>query len=153
MIVDHIKNIERYRGIDDNVLKALSYIKEFASDTSRKDGKYELVPGEIILHVITKETHDRSDARMEIHKNFMDIHYIIKGAESCYVSELPSMEEIDYSEETDNGFWDCQDTGRIQIKEGEFYSVWPLEPHCPLCNAGDEKRLIRKIIAKVKVNR
>ncbi|ETP71620.1 protein, YhcH/YjgK/YiaL family [Lachnospiraceae bacterium JC7] len=153
MIVDHIKNIERYRGIDENVLKALSYIKEFASDPDKGDGKYEVVPGEIILHVITKETHDRIDAKMEIHKNFMDIHYLINGSERCYVSELPSMELIDYSEETDNGFWDCRDTGSVQIKEGEFYAVWPLEPHCPLCNAGDENKVIRKIIAKVKVKR
>lgn len=153
MIVDHIENIERYKGINDTVLKALNCIKEFAEDPSLEDGKYEVLPGEIILHVITKETHDRSDAKMEIHKNFMDIHYMIKGSESCYVSELPSMEEIDYSEETDNVFWDCHDTGNVRIKEGEFYAVWPLEPHCPLCKAGDENKTVRKIIAKVKVKR
>ncbi|MBE6005129.1 MAG: DUF386 domain-containing protein [Lachnospiraceae bacterium] len=66
MIVDHIENIERYKGINDTVLKALNCIKEFAAEPSKEDGIYEVVPGEIILHVITKETHERSDAGPEI---------------------------------------------------------------------------------------
>ena len=77
---------------------------------------------------------------------------MIEGAERCFVSELPPMDKIDYSEETDNGFWDCRDTGSVKINEGEFYAVWPLEPHCPLCRAGDQNKMIRKIIAKVKMH-
>lgn len=87
---------------------------------------------------------------MEIHKRFMDIHYIIKGAERCGIAELPP--QVDYNEETDNGFYDCEDTGSVRIGEGEFYAVWPLEPHCPLCNAGEETETVRKIICKVKVD-
>ncbi len=153
MITDKITNIRRYEGIDENIIKALKAIKEYSEKKELQDGTYEIVNDEIILHVITKETHKRSEAKMEIHKNFMDIHYMIKGQERCFVSALPSEESIDYNPETDNGFWECEDTGSISIGEGEFYAVWPLEPHCPLCNVGEDSEMIRKFIVKVRVSR
>ena len=96
MIADKISNIYRYTGIHENIIKALEAIKEYAAKPELEDGVYEVVPGEIILHVITKETHKRCDAKMEMHKNFMDIHYMIDGEESCFLSELPSLDEIEY---------------------------------------------------------
>lgn len=57
-----------------------------------------------------------------------------------------------YDAEKDNGFWDCVDDYSVLIREGEFYAVWPMEPHCPLCNAEEKTEAVRKIICKVKVD-
>lgn len=152
MIVDSIKNKERYENIHTNIGTALCFIAEHGQDPELEDGKYELVPGEVIIYVLSKESHFREEAEMEIHRKYMDIHYMICGAERCGVAPLPEETEITYSEETDNGFWKCRDTYNVLIGEGEFYAVWPMEPHCPLCNAGEQKENVRKIICKVKVD-
>ena len=138
MIVDHIKNRGRYEHCHKNIAAALQFIAEHADDPELKDGSYPVIPDEVIVHVLTKETHGRDEAKMEIHKNFMDIHYIIKGAESCAVAPLAPEQDIAYDPNTDNAFWD--------------YAVWPMEPHCPLCNTAEEPETIRKIICKVKVD-
>ncbi len=150
MIIDHIDNSSRYISGNKNIAAALEFIKKHASDPKLQDGQYQVIPGEVIVHVLTRETHDRKDAKMEIHKNFMDIHYMIKGSERCGVASLS--EKIDYDPESDNGFWDCQDDYSIVIGEGEFYAVWPMEPHCPLCNTTEKIENIRKIICKVKID-
>lgn len=152
MIIDNIKNIGRYLDSHKNIAAALQYIAEHANDSDLKDGSYPIIPDEVIVHVLTKETHAREEAQMEIHKNFMDIHYIIRGAERCGIAPLAEESAMDYSQETDNGFWDCDDNYAVLVREGEFYAVWPMEPHCPLCNAGDRTETIRKIICKVKVD-
>lgn len=152
MIVDYIKNNYRYLNSHKNIAAALEYIAEHADDPELKDGSYPIIPDEVIVHVLTKDTHAREEAQMEIHKNFMDIHYIIRGAERCGIGPLAEESAIDYNQETDNGFWNCKDTYDILVSEGEFYAVWPMEPHCPLCNAGDQVETIRKIICKVKVD-
>lgn len=152
MIIDQICNRSRYMNLHKNIETALTYIAEHANDPDLLDGCYPIVPDEIILHVVTKDTHSRESARMEIHKKFMDIHYIIRGAERCAVSPLPEMDKIDYDPETDNGFWDCEDTFNVRIGEGEFYAVWPFEPHCPLCNDQETEENVRKFICKVKVD-
>ena len=150
MIADHIQNKSRYAGCHKNIVEALDFIAERAGDPALQDGTYPIIPGEVIVHVLSKNTHPRAEAKMEIHKNFMDIHYMISGSERCGIA--PLAKELDYDPDTDNAFWDCADTGSIVIGEGEFYAVWPLEPHCPLCNAGETVDAVRKIICKVKVD-
>lgn len=149
MIIDNIKNNSRYNSCHINIQKALSFIMEKAEDAALEDGKYVVVTDEVIAYVVSKETKNRQDMKMEIHKNFMDIHYILEGSERCCVSELS--QNISYDEETDNGFYDIQDTGSILVQKGEFYAVWPMEPHCPLCNPKNKSEKVKKIICKVKV--
>ncbi len=151
MIADHIKNRGRYLNCHKNIAAALEYIARHADEPGLKDGTYPVIPDEVIVHVVTKDTHAREDAKMEIHKNFMDIHYIIRGGERCYMAPLAEEGAIDYDPETDNGFWDCADSCNVMIGEGEFYAVWPMEPHCPLCDVDGEPKEIRKIICKVNV--
>lgn len=150
MIADHINNKARYTACHKNIEAALNFIAERANDPALEDGTYPILPGEVIVHVLSKTTHAREDAKMEIHKNFMDIHYMIRGAERCTFAPLNA--DAPYDSATDNAFWDCADTGSIVIGEGEFYAVWPLEPHCPLCHVDGSEQAVRKIICKVKVD-
>lgn len=152
MIVDNIKNCGRYMDGNKNIAAALKFIAGHAQDTKLQDGSYSVIEDEVIAHVLTKETHSRNDVKMEIHKNFMDIHYIIQGTERCGIAPLPAADEIDYDAQTDNGFWSCKDRYSVLVGEGEFYAVWPMEPHCPLCSPDGQSQSIRKIICKVKVD-
>ncbi|MDO5405824.1 MAG: YhcH/YjgK/YiaL family protein [Eubacteriales bacterium] len=150
MIVDHIKNYSRYTDCSGNIKKALEFLANEAQNPELEDGTYVLIPDEVIAHVITKDSHNRYDADMEIHKKFMDIHYIIEGGERCGVA--PLAEDISYDENTDNGFYACDDTYDVVIQKGEFYAVWPMEPHCPLCNIGNQQQKVKKVICKVKID-
>lgn len=152
MIVDQLKCADRYLGLHKNITAALEFIREHAEDAALEDGVYEVIPDEVVIHVVTKDTHARTEAQMEIHKKFMDIHYIIQGAERCGMAPLPDESVIEYNPETDNGFWSCEDSFDVRVGEGEFYVVWPMEPHCPLCHAGADRSVVRKMICKVKVD-
>lgn len=153
MVADRLENAGRYVGLHKNITAALNFIQEHEKDIDLQDGTYEVIPGEVIIHVVTKDTHAREEARMELHKKFMDIHYILQGAERCGIASLPEELTVDYDSETDNGFWDCEDSYDVRIGEGEFCMVWPLEPHCPLCYAEGKKETIRKMIGKIKVDK
>ncbi len=148
MITDKLENRNRYAGCHKNIAIALDYIAAHAQDPALEDGSYTVVPDEVIVHVLSKDTKPREKAMMEIHKRFMDIHYMIRGREACGIAPLGA--QIDYNPETDNGFWACGDDYRVVVGEGEFYAVWPMEPHCPLCSVDGEES-VRKIICKVKV--
>ena len=149
MIADRIENRSRYDGCHQNIKAALDFIAQRADDPALEDGTYPIIPDEVIVHVLSKTTRPREEGMMEIHKRFMDIHYMIKGSEACGLAPLG--EDIDYNPDTDNGFWSCQDTGRVVIGEHEFYAVWPMEPHCPLCSVNGSED-VRKIICKVRVD-
>lgn len=63
MIVDHIKNRSRYEHCHKNIAAALQFIAEHADDPELKDGSYPVIPDEVIVHVLTKETHGRMKLR------------------------------------------------------------------------------------------
>ena len=151
MLIDKLENRGRYLSCHENIARALAFVAEHADGKDLEDGVYTLVPDEVVIHVFTKDTHAREELKMEIHQNFMDIHAIIEGAESCGVAPLAPMDRIDYDPETDNGFWECEDSYHVTIGKGEFYAVWPLEPHCPLCSVG-EPGPVRKFVCKVMVS-
>lgn len=154
MIFDQIKHASRYYETNNNIKIALEFIKKNALGDKLIDGKYELIPGEVTAFVLTKETVKQSEAKMEIHKKYMDIHYLINGCEVCGIAPIMDNPEgvIPYDEQSDNGFFECENSFQVKADEGEFYAVWPMEPHRPLCNAYEESMPVRKIICKVKVD-
>lgn len=150
MVTDHIRNCARYAPCDGNIKAALDFMKEKAGDRDLEDGTYVVVPDEVTAYVLSKESKAVSECQMEIHKKYMDIHFILEGAERCGFA--PLQDDVAYDEETDNGFYQCDDTSEIVVREGEFYMVWPLEPHRPLCNVGTSPEQVRKIICKVRIH-
>jgi YhcH/YjgK/YiaL family protein len=148
MIVDTILHADRYQHVDPIFAKALEFITEHAKDQDMQDGKYEIIPDVVIAYVVTKNTVHIRDAKMEIHKKFMDIHYLLKGAERCgYTTHFEESESYDPVQ--DIAFSDCIDEISLPIAEGSFYAVWPEEPHRPLVQVAESTELIRKIIVKV----
>lgn len=154
MIYDQICKASRYANTNKNIKTALDFIMEHQNDEKLEDGRYELVPDEVIIHVLSKNTVPADEAEMEIHKKYMDIHYMIEGSERCGITPMtPELERmIPYDPETDNGFFQCDNTFEVTVNPGEFYAVWPMEPHRPLCNAAGKSIPVRKMICKVNVD-
>ncbi|MGB8455742.1 MAG: YhcH/YjgK/YiaL family protein [Anaerocolumna sp.] len=152
MILDQIVNFERYKGVDTNIKKALEFIYSHKDDADMPDGKYEIAADEVNAFVISKDTVDEITADMEIHKKFMDIHYMLKGKEKCCLVNPPEdIDEYSYDDTADITFFKSQRSNYVVIDKGEFYAVWPFEPHKPLCNVNKESEFVKKIICKVKI--
>lgn len=149
MIYDTLENADRYSSCNPIIAEAFRYIREHKDGKDLADGKYVLIPDVLIANVISGNNRDRKDAMMEVHEKFMDIQYIIEGEEICTIAPLDPTVKMD--PEGDIGFWACEDTGSILVRQGEFYIVWPKEPHCPMiCNG--ESKPERKIVCKVRIN-
>ena len=146
MIYSSLKNASFYYCHGPLFKKALDWLKTEAGTIS--DGVYVLQEGELTAHVVSKDTKRPEDCQMEIHKKFIDLHYVIKGTEACGLcSAFHGIGE--YDEAGDIQFSDDKDDSIITCHEGEFYAVWPEEPHKPLLMAGTKKENIRKVIFKI----
>ncbi|MGE4454393.1 MAG: YhcH/YjgK/YiaL family protein [Sphaerochaeta sp.] len=148
MILDTILHADRYQHVDPAFAKALEFLYQNAENMELQDGKYEIIPDIATAFVVTKDTVPLDDAKMEIHKKFMDIHFMLKGAECCGFSTT-FKETVPYDSVQDIAFSDCNDEMALTIVEGSFYAVWPGEAHRPLVQIGGTTESIRKIIVKV----
>ena len=153
MIFDNINNIERYKALDKKIYEALKFLRENKNNKSLENGKYEIIPEEVVAYVIEKDTIPEKDIKMEIHKEFMDIHFVLSGIEEIGISEENidlNIYDSEYNKENDILFLDIQETQYLKVKEQEFYAVWPYELHKPLAASNFKSNKVKKIICKIK---
>ena len=149
MIFDSIENAELYFGLGDRIKLALEFIKK----TDFKSIKEETVEidGKNIFAMIQKyNTRNTEDAKWESHRKYIDIQYMIEGAENMgfVLSDyLDILEE--YNEEKDVEF--LEGLGDyMQINKGEFVVFFPDDAHMPGIKI-KENEMVHKVVIKIAV--
>jgi len=147
MIKDVLKKAEYYYNISENLKKGFEWIKN--NNLEELPNGYEL-DGKNYANVQTYYTKD--DAPYEVHKDYIDIQYMIKGEELSGVAFYSdcSVEE-EYNKGKDIEFLKCNKKEEFyKIKEGEFFVFFPHDAHKPAIKLSESKE-VKKVIVKVKV--
>lgn len=153
MIADIKENLECYRGISGLLDLALDYLRK-TDFTGMASGKYEICGERVFVLIQEPDTRPREKARWESHRNYIDIQYIIEGAESIGFQQTAAMRpEEPYSPEKDITFYrDNQKGFFVPLMPESFVICFPQDSHMPLVCSGTPRR-IRKAVVKVAVER
>jgi len=151
MIVDHIKNIEIYKGISADIFAGLQFIAKAKPEIEL--GTYQI--NERVKALVTEyPTVECFKRGYEAHKHVIDIQYSIRGLERVKWSPIDKMDvNIPYDVENDRTFYknpSLQGT-HVDIGNGIFAIMFPKDGHSPQHYIG-ESVLIKKITVKVKIN-
>ena len=149
MIKDYLKNATIYNSISGYLKKGFEWLQN--SDLEKlSDGKYEIDGNKVYASIQTYETKD--DAKYESHRNYIDIQYMIKGAEKIGVTDLANCKTcIEYDAERDLEFYDITcDEEYLELKEGQFMVFFPTDAHKPSISI-DKKTTVKKVVVKVAV--
>ncbi len=149
MIFDSIENAEVYYGLGEKFKTAFKFLKT-TDFSSVKGGRIE-IDGENIFAIVDKyKTKNPEDATWEAHRKYIDIQYMISGAENmgfvktCYLDI-----QKEYDKELDlellEGLGDF-----VQVGEGEFVVFFPDDAHKP-CLKIKENDEVHKVVIKIKV--
>ena len=66
----------------------------------------------------------------EAHEKYIDVHYIMEGAERIATADVSSLQIMTpFSEERDIGFYQGDESGRYLLKPGEFMVCFPSDAH------------------------
>ena len=149
MILDHLDNALLYGGLGKRIAIGLALLNE---DSVREavPGKYE-VDGENLFYVVDEyETKPVQEGRLEIHRKYLDIQYIVSGEECIGFAPLEELsEESPYDGKRDLAFYEYEPTmSRLVLKQGMFVIFWPSEPHMPgrsINTTGTVKKIVVKI--------
>lgn len=147
MIVDNIKNVNLYFGMNERVKKALEFLQ--ASDfDSMEAGKYEIDGDNVFAFVQEYETRLLEDSQWEAHRKYMDIQYVAKGKEQigyAYINNLTVKKEYDQKDDylLLNG-----DGNMIMCNEGTFMILDKDDAHMPGV-AVDKQQPMKKVVIKV----
>ncbi len=113
-------------------------------------GKYTI--GDSIFAIVQEyDTMDVAGEQMESHKKYIDVQYMINGAElvgHAMCDNLTVSKEYDATE--DYMLYADKPSFFTQMAAGTFMIFFPTDPHMPCIKSGESAR-VKKVVVKVAV--
>lgn len=149
MIYDSLKHLEAYRGVHPGVMRGLELLRD-TDFSAMEDGRHEIDGDDLFILLQSYETKLENDTP-EAHRKYIDIQYLISGAEKMGVGPLEEMTaEVEARPEGDIWFYHGP-LSEVLLAGDKFTVLWPGDAHAP-CIAVDGKPVpCRKCVVKVKV--
>ncbi len=152
MIIDKIENCALYYGAHPNFEKAFAFIKKAIAENLAV-GKYELDGKNLFASVQEYNTKEEQAARFEGHEKYIDIQYIVSGAEYVEVTDIAKAQPItEYNEEKDVQFYQAKEQVWKGVWTANDYGIFfPHDIHRPGMRVDGISTPAKKILVKIKM--
>jgi YhcH/YjgK/YiaL family protein len=158
MIIDIIENASLYQNLGERINKAFNYIR----NTDLKNlqaGKYEIESDNIFALISEYQTKPESEGKLESHRKYIDVQYVIEGEElmgyvplgsPAFVKASAGRQEIlePYKEGNDIIFFKGKKSF-TKVTSGMFAIFFPTDVHMPGIDIEGKSR-VKKLVIKVK---
>ena len=148
MIIDVLENSGKYLPLNPRFAEAFRYLRSPAAgllEPPRTD-----IDGEELFALASREKGKRrSDAKLESHRKYIDIHYIVSGTDSMGWRPTGRCSEVlsAYEEGKDVAFFGDEPLMWCNIGAGSFAIFFPEDAHAPMVS--DD--VVHKVILKIAV--
>ena len=140
--------IENYKKVHPRFEAAFEGLKKLIADNAEV-GKHVIDGDNIYAMVQEYETKPLSEKKFEIHKDYIDIQYIISGEELMGYESLDKLTPMgDYKPDAQL-FYMNNSFDKINLCAGEYVVFFPNEPHAPGVAVNDVPSAVRKIVVKI----
>ena len=149
MIIDKLENSKLYNSLNANFAEVFEYLKTLKAENG--EVSFVLKEGDVWGSVSVKESLSSEGRMFEAHKKFIDIHFILQGAETyshAYTDELTPATE--YNEAEDYYFLEGKGGNSVTLKAGEFCIVYPQDAHIPMHTKVSTENLVRGVV-KIRI--
>ena len=147
MVVDRLENIEKYASLNPLFEQASEFFKSHDLN-ALEVGLTALKGTELVVNVAQTKPKTKEEAKLETHKDFIDIQIPLSGTEIMgYTAAKDCVpEDAPYNAEKDITFFTGLAESYIEVKPGMFAIFFPQDGHAP----GITPEGVKKVIVKVK---
>lgn len=147
MIIDSIKSFEKYKDLAKGFDKVYTFLKD-GKFNSLQEGKYEIDGSRVYCTISVQKLRDVSEAPLEIHDSYIDIHVILQGDETIGHKDraLCSNNDVKYNEADDIAFLNGDTADNyLSLGSGNLAIIFPADAHAPLIGEGEVKKAVFKV--------
>ena len=140
-----------YESLNPNLSKAIEFICN--NDLNALPlGRNEICGELVFANIVEIEPKSKEEAKLEVHRKYIDIQYVIKGEEKIGVTDISNCTTcIEYDEERDLEFFTINTNEEfIEIKEGTFAIFYPHDTHKPSISI-NQPSTVKKVVVKVAI--
>ena len=146
MIIDRLGNWRLYANVNPLFQKAFEFL-ETADLTGLDCGRYEIAGDDVYASIQEPEGKPEAAAKVEVHRKYIDIQYIVSGNEKMGWIPLVGMgHDEGFNEEKDYGLFTDKPQSWFDVRPGCFAIFFPEDGHAPNVGTG----IHRKVVVKVK---
>jgi YhcH/YjgK/YiaL family protein len=146
MILDTLDNADRYAAMHPAFKRVFAFLRS-PSLKAIEPGRLDL-DGPRLYAIASQLPGKRpEEARLEVHRQFIDVHFLIAGKESMGWRGLADCreEEGSYDSEKDILFFSDDPSMWFTIHPGTFIVFSPGDAHAPMVSNG----MVQKVVLKV----
>ena len=149
MILDSLTNLSAYEAVNPHFAKAIEFIK--GNDLSKLPlGRNEICGDLVFANVMEVQPKTREEARIEIHRRYIDIQVPVSGDEVMGYTPLEQLPAGNYSEADDVTLYPVGmlAASYFEVKNTMFTIFFPQDGHAPAVTPVPVKKVIVKIAVK-----
>ena len=146
IIIDKLDRAEDYYDMHPAFEKAFAFLRQDGLAGLAAD-RYE-IDGEKLFCMISKGPgRSRSEAKLEAHRKYIDIQYVIAGADEMGWKPTADCKMIDteYDPDKDIMFFKDSPDSWTEVPAGSFVIFFPQDAHAPLVGGGEIHKAVLKI--------
>lgn len=146
MILDNLKNADKYIGLHPRFAQAFDYIKSQDLE-NLEPGKYVIDGTDLHASVSLKDGVTQQEAKFEAHNNYIDIQVCPSGTEQLgwKPRDTCTSPKDEYNAEKDVIFYNDKPDTYFHLQKGQFAIFFPEDVHAPMIGQGPIKKLVIKV--------
>jgi YhcH/YjgK/YiaL family protein len=146
MILDELAAAHRYHGLNPLFREGFAFLARTDLE-SLDSGRHELVGDRLFALVNRDPGRGRAGARLEAHRKYIDIQYLVSGTEEIGWRPTRLCQQLseDYDEARDIMFFADEPLTWIALPPGKFMIFYPDDAHAPLAASGLNTKVVLKV--------
>lgn len=148
MILDTLDNAGRYTALHPLFVSAFDYLRQLPAEPPTS-GRLQLDGERFIAIFSAAAGRTREQARLECHRRYVDIQYVIAGVDEMGWAPLHACRQPveEFNRDKDIQFFNDAPYSWVTARAGSFCIFFPEDAHAPLVSDGP----IHKVVLKIEV--
>ena len=146
MILDTLQNRELYYFLSPRLRQAFEWLDR-TNVASLEVGRHDIDGDDIFVNVSELDLRPRSEAALELHREYIDIQVVFGGEEEFGWSPKSAVASprAEFDIERDIQFFLDTPQTFYTVREGQFTILTPEDAHAPMLGSGHVRKLIFKV--------
>lgn len=149
MIFGNIQNLGEYPFLEEQIKECFAYAKEHDLASYEK-GSHEIDGDRLFVNVVEYTTTTAEERFWEAHRQYLDLHLMLRGTEQIDLNFIQNMDVKDFVEKDDFLPMDGEKNSSVILRDGDFLICYPSDGHRTAV-AVDEPETIKKAIFKIRI--
>lgn len=149
MVFGNIRDLKDFAYLEEEILKCFEYAKTHALIDYEK-GSHEIEGDDLFVNIVEYETTEAENRFWEAHRQYLDLHFMLRGPEQIDVNFIDNMEQQEFVEKDDFLPLVGEPNSHVVLNEGDFLLCYPKDAHRTAVRV-ENPVTIKKAIFKIRI--